>query len=63
MIQNGLRKTHTLVELKHRCPVCNELNHKWQQVYTENNSKLDKIANAYIAWCEQDKDHILIKII
>ncbi len=60
MIKDSLQKPYTLVELKHKCPICKDLNHNWQQVYTENNSILDKIANTYIALCKQQNDYVLI---
>ncbi len=58
---NGLVKTKVQLRIKHCCPSCQAENHNWQQVYTENNSQLNKMANTYISWCEQDQSHVLIQ--
>ncbi len=60
MIKNSLRKAYTSVELKHKRPICKDLNHNWQQVYTENNSLLNKIEEVHISWCKQQNEYVLI---
>ncbi len=67
MLKYGLKKsdalTHParkLVVLKHKCLICRKQDHNWQQVYTENNSILNKIENTYISWCNLQNDYVLI---
>ncbi len=59
MIKDRIQNPSKIVELK-KCPGCNKSDHNWQQVYTENNSILDKMANTYIAMCKQQNDYVLI---
>ena len=60
MITTDLRKANTLIRLKHKCPCCDKNDHIWLQVYTDNQSKLDKIENAYLTWCKQQNDYVFI---
>lgn len=62
MIKDRIQKPSKLLELKYNCPICANNDHDWLQVYTENNSQLNKMENLYIGWCEQNKDHILMKV-
>ena len=48
---------------KNKCPICGNESHKWLEVYTVNNSKLNKMENMSISWCNQINDYVLITLI
>ena len=41
------------------CPVCDELNHHWKEVYCQENAQLERVENSYICWCMIAGGHVL----
>ena len=44
--------------VKQRCIVCSSWEHKWFQVYYDDNSKLKKANNSWMAWCETEGEYV-----
>ncbi len=59
MLKNRLIKTNIQQAVKYLCPVCKKEDHIWLQVYAENNSRLTKMGEVHISWCELKSDYVL----
>jgi len=41
------------------CPVCDEMNHHWKEVYCQENAQLARVENSYMSWCMTAGGHVL----
>ena len=46
--------------LENECPICGNQDHIWQEIYIVSKSRLIKLENKSVSWCEQFKDYVFI---
>ena len=52
--------TEIIKALDNECPICGSQDHIWKEIYIASKSRLIKLENKSVSWCEQVKDYVFI---